>query len=359
MERKHYIDQLRLFCILLLVPYHVAMAYNCWEESNYIISGSSKILSSFVVFISPWFMGVLFLLAGISASYSLKKRTIKEFVLERVHKLFVPLVFGTIFLIPILTYIANITNCFFVGNYFSHLKLFFTRWTDLSGFDGGFTIAHLWFLLCLFVISLVALFIHIICKHKIGKIKNRLWITILLIYGSSLLLPIKLGGKSIVMYLAFYLIGQYIFADDTIIDKLMKKRRYLIFVALWLISSFANIYLFIWKDYQVSILLNIINSIASGSGIFSLLVLFKIYFNRTTKLTTFLTSISFPFYIVHFIFVVIFEYYLSMYITNIFLIFMIATILAILASLVTSTIIKYCPILNLCFGCKRKGKKVI
>lgn len=361
MERKNYIDNLRLFCILLLVPYHVAMAYNCWGENNYIILGSSRILSSIVVCISPWFMGVLFLLAGVSARYALQKRTTKEFIFERIHRLLIPLLFGTIFLVPILTYIANITNCFFDGNYFSHLKIFFTRWSDLTGFDGGFTIAHLWFLLYLFVISLFSLIINCIFKKKERKIKNKLWLTILLIYVSSFLLPIKLGGKSIVTYLILYLCGYYLLANDIVVEKLMKKNIYMICIIIWLITSFANIYLFIWNNYQVSIILNIINSIASGSGILSLLLIFKIFCNKSSKIISYLRPLSFTFYIVHFIFVVILEYYLSMVITNLFLLFICSTILSIIASLVTSILIKHIPILRFFFGykTKKRNEKVI
>lgn len=34
--RKHYIDNLRWITILLLIPYHAAMAWNVWGEPNYI-----------------------------------------------------------------------------------------------------------------------------------------------------------------------------------------------------------------------------------------------------------------------------------------------------------------------------------
>lgn len=359
MERKSYMDHLRLCLIGLLVPYHVAMAYNCWQENNYILLGSNQILSSLIVCISPWFMGIFFLLAGISASYALQKRTIKAFILERLYKLGVPLVFGTIFLVPILTYISNITNCFFTGTYFQHLRIFFTKWTDLSGFDGGFTIAHLWFLLYLLVISLVALCVHPITKNNIGTGKKRLGVVILLIYGSSLLLPIKLGGKSILTYFLLYCIGQYILKDASVMDQLVEQKRYWIFVVLWIFFSFANVYLFIWKGYQGEMILNIINSLASGSGILAMLCLFYVCFDKKKTGMQFLSSLSFPFYIVHFIFVVLFEYALSRIMTNVFLLFMLSTILSLLTSFATAIFIQSCPIIRLFFGYKKKKKQQV
>ena len=60
--RKRYIDELRWMDVLLLIPYHAAMDWNCWGEPNYMFFGSSRVLSSIVVFLSPYFMPLLFLM---------------------------------------------------------------------------------------------------------------------------------------------------------------------------------------------------------------------------------------------------------------------------------------------------------
>ena len=70
-ERIHYIDNLRWITISLLVLYHACMSYNTWGEPNYIFFKALKPLAFIVVLISPWFMPLMFLLAGISAYYSL------------------------------------------------------------------------------------------------------------------------------------------------------------------------------------------------------------------------------------------------------------------------------------------------
>ena len=85
--RKYYIDNIRWMIILLLVPYHAAMAWNVWGEPNYINFESNKIMSSIVVFFSPYVMPLMFLLAGISTKYALQKRTVGQYVLERMKKL--------------------------------------------------------------------------------------------------------------------------------------------------------------------------------------------------------------------------------------------------------------------------------
>lgn len=81
--RKHYIDNLRWIAILLLIPYHAAMAWNVWGEPNYIFFEGNKIISSIIVFLSPYFMPFLFLLAEISTKFAFQKRTVKQYILER------------------------------------------------------------------------------------------------------------------------------------------------------------------------------------------------------------------------------------------------------------------------------------
>ena len=78
--RINYIDNLRTILIFLLIPYHLAMAYNIWGEPNYIFLEGNKAISSIVVFMSPWFMPTMFLLAGVSACFSRKKRTGSAFL---------------------------------------------------------------------------------------------------------------------------------------------------------------------------------------------------------------------------------------------------------------------------------------
>ena len=75
------------------------MAWNVWNEPNYIFFSGNKVISSIIVFLSPYFMPLLFLLAGISTKFALQKRTIKKYISERVRKLLIPFVFGTLLLL--------------------------------------------------------------------------------------------------------------------------------------------------------------------------------------------------------------------------------------------------------------------
>lgn len=132
--RKHYIDNLRWIILLILISYHTAMAWNVWAEPNYIYFEGNRLISSIIVFFSPYFMPLLFVLAGISTKFALQKRTNKAYLIERVKRLFIPFLFGTIVLMPIMAYFADRFNC---------------------SYSGGFSLGQFWFLLYLLIISVV------------------------------------------------------------------------------------------------------------------------------------------------------------------------------------------------------------
>ncbi len=351
MDRKHYIDNLRWICILLLIPFHCAMAYNSWGEGNYIILGSNKIISSFLGAIWPWFMSLLFLLAGISARLSLAKRSKKQFIVNRVSKLFVPFVFGTLFIAPMLSYMADKINYGYDGNFFKHYYVFFTKWTDISGYDGGFTIAHFWFLLWLFIVCLIGCSADLLSEKCIARSnaeKMPLWGLISLILLAFAAYPLQVAGKCLLTYLLLYLLGFYVFDKENNIARLSKFKWHFLIVSL--IFTALSVWLFIWSDYNLAALNSVITLIAGGLGILAMISMGYSFANKANKITRYLSSISFPIYVVHFVWVVAFEYWFSLVTDSTVVVFFLSILCSFLATLMTSTAIKHCPVLNLAFG---------
>lgn len=151
-------------------------------------------------------MPLLFLLAGISTKFALQKRTIKKYISERVRKLLIPFVFGTLLLMPVMTYIADKFNFGYEGNLFTHYSVFFTKFTDLTGADGGFSLGQFWFILYLFVISILALGIILLLKKRTPKFKKDTSLWFICVLGLPLPLLselLSIGGKSLVEYIYF------------------------------------------------------------------------------------------------------------------------------------------------------------
>ncbi|MBP5333385.1 MAG: acyltransferase family protein, partial [Bacteroidales bacterium] len=96
--RKHWIDNLRWVTVLLVLLYHVIYFYNNKGVFGGIggfgeYPACPQYQDVLMYFLYPWFMPLLFLLAGISARYALDKYPAKEWFRARTRKLLVP---GTI-----------------------------------------------------------------------------------------------------------------------------------------------------------------------------------------------------------------------------------------------------------------------
>ena len=307
-ERKHYIDNLRWIILLILIPYHTSMAWNCWGEPNYINFKSNRLISSIVVFFSPYFMPVLFVLAGVSTKLAFKKRSCSEYIAERLKRLFIPMIFGTLTLMPVMSYIGDRFNNNYKGGFFRHYRIFFTKFTDLTGADGGFSFGQFWFLLYLLIISVVCTAILTFLKLNVKTIKAPSILTVILLGIPLPLLSeiLSVGGKSFAEYAYLFMIGYFVFSNENMIDKLAKNVW--IMLAVGVSAAFVNVYLFIWSESEYDYLNLTAKYISEWFMISALFGLAKKYLNSGSKKSSHMSHISFEFYIWHFIWVVLFEY---------------------------------------------------
>ncbi len=339
-QRRHDIDNLRTFCILLLVPYHAAMAFNCWGEANYVWFGESRILSAFVTFVSPWYMAALFLAAGLSARFSLQKRGMTGYVKERVKKLLIPLIAGIFTVVAALTYYADRWHNGYAGNFFSHYRIFVTRITDLTGYDGGFTLGHLWFLLYLFLISMLAL---VVSKLQEKFLKQVHWNTpsvwkvwlfgLLPVIGKPVL---DIGGKSIGAYLMFFLIGYYVFYREDVTGFL--KKYFPLHLVIFLIADLFNVYLFCYCKDLHAVMNTVCMFAAQWFGILTAVGFFAKFLNFSNERTASLCKNSFAFYILHFVFLVAAQFCFSRYTSSTVLLFLVPCVVAYLITFLCCTL---------------------
>lgn len=106
--RKIYLDNIRWFTVFLVLIYHVCYMFNGVGVAGGI--PGAKNIAAFDVFayiVYPWFMVLLFVVAGMCARYSLQKCTDKEFIKRRATKLLVHSTLG-LFVIHWLTGYLNL-----------------------------------------------------------------------------------------------------------------------------------------------------------------------------------------------------------------------------------------------------------
>ncbi len=306
--RKYYVDNIRWIFILLLVPYHAAIAWNVWGEPNYIYVESNRIISSIVVFFSPYFMPLMFFIAGISTRFALQKRTIGQYLLERTKKLLIPFIFGTVLLMPPMTYIADKFNYGYQGNLFQHYTVFFTHFTDLTGADGGFSVGQFWFILYLFLISLIAVGMILLQRNIIHLKEIDLPFVLIFLWGLPLPLfsgVLSIGGKSLVEYTYIFLVGYYMFSNENVINEIEKWKW--MFFCIGVTATIFNVYMSIWSDTQQPLLHTTANYVSEWFMISSLLGIGKGYLNFNGKIAKYMSKRSYTFYIFHFIWVVLFQ----------------------------------------------------
>ena len=295
--RKHYIDNLRSLAILLLFPVHTFMIWNDFGSRFYIWEGENKILSTLIVLVNPWFMPLLFVLAGMSARYALGKRSEKEFAVQKIRKLGIPFLSGLALLVPVQTLYARKYFAGYEGGYWENLKYFFTHITDLSGYDGAFTPGHLWFILFLFLIAMATLplFRKLPVQRVLEKIERTPVLIVLLLF-----LPVwgmyylgNFGGFSLGKNFALYLLGYYVLSNDSVLERLEKYKGLL--YGLWLAGTVLLGSLYYAFSYYGDLWI----CLTGWISILALLVAGKNRLNIQNKCTNFFRGISYPVYLLH------------------------------------------------------------
>ncbi|MDR1781160.1 MAG: acyltransferase family protein [Tannerella sp.] len=150
--RRYDIDSLRVLVFCLLIFYHVGMFFVPWgfHLKNNV---TYEWLTLPMLFLNQWRLPLLFLISGIGTRYALSKRSARQFLSERFFRLFIPLVFGMLFIIPPQIYVERLANGQFSGNYLDY-------WTSQAFAGGAYPEGnvswhHLWFLNYLFNFSLL------------------------------------------------------------------------------------------------------------------------------------------------------------------------------------------------------------
>lgn len=346
--RKHYLDNLRTIMILFLFPVHTFMIWNNYGTKFYIWVEENKLLSSLIIIVNPWIMSLLFVIAGMCARYSLEKRTAKEFIKERFFKLFILLIVGILLLIPIQTLYARKFFFRYNGSIFDNYKYFFTHFTDLSGNDGCFTPGHLWFILFLFIISLLALLIIKYIPHK--KVSDSLEklniIGIILLFVPVWIMAYigTFGVYSLGRYFTLYLLGYYMFTNEIIIDKIIKNKGLLL--GLFCLFQAMLVIVYYNFSYYGDVLVNFVGWL----GTLSCIIIGKLYLNKESKITNYFKKASFPIYILHLPILVIIGYYSLIMINNIFLQICIIIIGSFILTILVYEIIKKIAILKKTIG---------
>jgi glucan biosynthesis protein C len=227
--RQYYLDWLRVFTILAVFLYHSNRFFtlNDWSIKN-----DPRSLTSTIVMeaFNLWIMPLLFTISGAAIYLSLKSRSRGAYVKERVLRLLVPLVvLGILILGPFQVYMERLSHGDFSGNFSQFLPHYFD---GLYGFGGNFAFmgVHLWYLMLLFLFSIVALPLMLPSHSTGGSPLSRLgqkarspWFLLLIFAIVGLAAPLsdamglgftrEMGSWDILSYFLMFLSGYVVYAS--------------------------------------------------------------------------------------------------------------------------------------------------
>jgi len=326
-DRRYDIDWLRLMAVFLLFFFHAACIFHPW--SDYYIKNdqlSPVITYIFVWAVGHWHMSLFFILAGASTYFALQKRSGVEYVKERLKRLFIPLIFGTLVLVPPLSYLGLLNHSDYSQSFIAWFASFFhLQTTDLSGyFLGGLTVGHLWFILHLFVYSLIALPLFLYFNRDSGRrwIKRIAGILmkpaiLFLLFPALLVLiskfPWVLGGNPL-FYITFFILGFILMSDQRLMDKIDSYRLILLLLGVvplagLIVMSATNSWPSNIPEWADGIMDAYRNAFHPWFFILALLVYGRRLLNFTNRFLKYFAEGAYPIYILHQTIIVIIAFF--------------------------------------------------
>ena len=150
--RLYYLDWLRVLAILTVLVYHSTRFFNMetWNVKNPVWYPWVEVWNRFA---TTWLLPLIFVISGASLFYAVGKgqgglRGAGQFIKDKALRLLVPVVVCAFTHASLQAYLNRLTHGEFSGSYFQYLPYYFFDDFEAMG-------AHLWYLLVLFVFSVL------------------------------------------------------------------------------------------------------------------------------------------------------------------------------------------------------------
>jgi glucans biosynthesis protein C len=360
MVRLHYIDNLRWISILMLFPFHTAFVFCAGWYGYYVLSDySSAAAHCLTVSVEPWIMPLLFCIAGLSTRFALRKRTPLVYLKERVAKLLVPFLAGLVLICPVIAYYALKFHTGFTGNFTGAFVHFFSSGLhiqDASGIIGDFSVDHLWFILFLFIVSMVGLGVILLGRRLAGFRPDpgsvSLPVLVLLFIPVWLLnfVGFSVTGYTFMSYFAMFLIGYSLLAEDPVLVKV--EEYWTVLLAAWILLTVGVMLTggIILGHYEVFWGTSPLYVLTGWTGVLALLGAGRRLLDISTPFTAYLSMASYPVYIIHQAILVAIAYYVLMLAIPPVLQFAAIVILSVLLTFACYEILRRIPVIRVLFG---------
>jgi glucan biosynthesis protein C len=378
--RQAYLDWLRIMAIIGVLVFHAAMAFVAEWEWHIKNKETSYLLLEFNFWLSRFRMPLLFFISGAVCFFIIQKKSGGQFIGLRFRRLFLPLLFGMLIVVPPQVYLERVTQGY-TGNY---LQFYGTLFTTGAYPAGNLSWHHLWFILYLFVYDVVCapLFVWTLSEkgknwlqrlHWLSKGKN-IYLLMLpsVIWRTSLTLRFPSTHDFIndwcdLFYWLFFLLAGFLcITQSGLMDSLERNRRTSLALAF---LTFIAINVVRWNDSEPwDTLLNwrsdgrtyaylSLYAITAWCWVFAAIGYGKKYLNRTHRILQYANEAVYPFYILHQTIIVVIVFYVVQVEESILAKYLFTTVLSLLVSmLIYHLFIRPYGVMRFLFGMKPKTK---
>ncbi len=309
--RYYFIDNLRWVTVILVLIYHVFYNFNALGVFGGLggFCAEGQWQDTVCTALNPWFMTLLFILAGASSRYALSRRSVAEFRQERVRKLLLPVTVG-LFVFGWVLGVVNVTAAGGWAQMPAELPLF-VKYLIACGSGIG----HLWFLQDLLGFSLILLLVRRLADAErvdawLTKLSNRnLWLVLVallpLLWGVS---QTQIDNPTAVQgllnlyrpayYFVTFLLGYYLFSSERVHALLAKMWAWLVVLAV--VTGVGFCWTFYGKDYtSPEALQSLLCNFYCWAMTLAMMGVFKRWADESTKFSNYMSRSSFGIYVVH------------------------------------------------------------
>ena len=315
--RKHWMDNLRWVTVLLVLFYHVFYFYNnkgvfggVGGFGDYPEVPQYQDVVMYVLY--PWFMPLMFLLAGVSARYALQKHSAKEWFKSRTRKLLVPSTIG-LFVFHWMVGYFNTIVAERLGLLDGHPLVVKYLVMSISG------IGPLWFIQLLWLLCIVLLLIRLLdAKDKLWAWCRKANYIVIIVIGALIQepRPESLDGLlnlyKPLFYLVPFLLGYFVFSHDEVQESMTKIWKPLMAVAV-ISGVVLTVTTFGENNTSPEYLGSPLNCLYGWLMCLAMMGWFKACFDYTDAFAGYMTRSSFGLYIVHYLVIAGLGYTMKVY----------------------------------------------
>lgn len=362
--RRRDLDWLRILAVLLLVPFHSALIFI--PDPALVAYVKDPAPSTFLVvlkdFLDRWQLELLFYIAGAAAWFALGRRSNHRYLVERVQRLLVPLVFGLLIVVPLMINVQRLGRADAPSLGALYARFFTVNPADLTGMDGRFTPAHLWFILYLLLFSLVALPIFRLLQRPASQdIVAWLagWPAMIYLVGIPLALArsvdlIGLGAKDPIYYLLLFLIG-YILTSQPRFQQAIDRNLGLS-LGLALAATVGPQLLPItalFRGATGDLVAQLLYRLSQWTWVLAVLAVGHRWLNRESRVVRYFHEAAYPFYFLHLpIDTLIATYVIQLNLTVMAKYWLLVAVTTLLTVAVYDLIVRRVGLLRFCLGLK-------